>query len=327
MEPAAHHTKWGLFSHQKIAPSFQCKTRNQIGGFKCQWYLNISDIYEIHLKPLKQQWAPKLCSWIMHPLVSGGTHFLPKKITFSAFLSGKKIWAKGHPSPDNLSLQLKGQSEFWRFQNSSKSSCIIPRHCNSATYHSFLGKFPTIPILPWSLFGFLVAGRPPSPRILNYNTKNPWFSSSLGQAFGTLFSDVSKISFQPRIMMMIIQMKMTTDDGKCSCARHIGGGGGCGPNYSFAVLVLPTYGPLSTLFQNMNTNWRSSWLNDKTRCPASSLLVSVILSEMIKDGNEKGLESLEYTLTLSKSKTASFLGGNQPFKTAKQFWTVSFLQK
>ena len=32
------------------------------------------------------------------------------------------------------------------------------------------------------------------------------------------------------------------------------GGGGCGPNYSFAVLVLPTYGPLSTLFQNMNTN-------------------------------------------------------------------------
>ena len=229
MEPAAHHTKWGLFSHQKIAPSFQCKTRNRIGGFKCQWYLNISDIYEIHLKPLKQQWAPKLCSWIMHPLVSGGTHFLPKKITFSAFLSGKKIWAKGHPSPDNLSLQLKGQSEFWRFQNSSKSSCIIPRHCNSATYHSFLGKFPTIPILPWSLFGFLVAGRPPSPRILNYNTKNPWFSSSLGQAFGTLFSDVSKISFQPRIMMMIIQMKMTTDDGKCSCARHIGAGGGLWP--------------------------------------------------------------------------------------------------
>lgn len=124
------------------------------------------------------------------------------------------------------------QSEFWRFQNFSKSSCIIPRHCNSATYHSFLGKFPTIitiPILPWSLFGFLVAGRPPSPRILNYNTKNPWFSSSLGQAFGTLFSDVSKISFQPRIMMMIIKMKMTTDDGKCSCARHIGAGGGLLP--------------------------------------------------------------------------------------------------
>ena len=26
--------------------------------------------------------------------------------------------------------------------------------------------------------------------------------------------------------MMIIKMKMTTDDGKCSCARHIGAGGG-----------------------------------------------------------------------------------------------------